>query len=115
MGTFLYDIMFSNPDCKNYIMKEGDLLPQEVSELIRGVLTGKDISKIARLSKVSSSLLSQILYQQTGLTKKNMVAVYNLLNESLKRAKQKEVEFAEKRQIIEHIITQYNKPGTVKS
>ncbi len=87
-------------------MKEGDLLSQEISELIRGVLTGKDISKIARSSKVSSSLLSQILYQQTGLTKKNLAAVYNLLAESLKRAKQRESEFAEKRQAIERIVAQ---------
>ena len=85
-------------------MKEGELLPQEISELIRGVLSGKDISKIARLSKMSSSLLSQILYQQTGLTKKNLVAIYKLLDESLERAKQREVEFAGKRKAIERII-----------
>ena len=51
-------------------MKEGKLLSQEISALIRGVLTGKDISKIAGSTHMSPSLLSQILYQQTSLTKK---------------------------------------------
>jgi len=89
-------------------MKEGELLPEKVSNLIRSVLTGKDISRIASNSKLSSSLLSQILYQQTGLTKKNKVAIYKLLNESLIRAKQKEVEFASKRQELESILVKYN-------
>lgn len=89
-------------------MKEGELLPQKVSNLIRSVLTGKDISRIANSSKMSSSLLSQILYQQTGLTKKNKVAIHKLLNESLISAKQKELEFAKKRQELESILVEYN-------
>ncbi len=86
-------------------MKEGDLLSQEISELIRGILSGKDISRIARSSMMSASLLSQILYQQTGLTKKNIVAVNKLIEESLERAKQREIEFANKREVLERILS----------
>lgn len=88
-------------------MKEGELLPEHVSLLIRSVLTGKDISRVARTSKMSSSLLSQILYQQTGLTKKNKVAILKLLEESLIKAKQKEREFAKKREKVELILRKY--------
>lgn len=88
-------------------MKEGKLLSQEISELIRGVLTGKDISKIAGCTHVSPSLLSQILYQQTSLTKKNIIAVFKLLDESLVKAKERETEFAEKRKELEAIIIKH--------
>lgn len=89
-------------------MKEGELLSEDISNLIRSVLSGRDISRIAANSKMSSSLLSQVLYHQTGITKKNKVAIYQLLSESLIKAKQKEMEFASKKLEIQALLDKYN-------